>query len=172
MGLSDSITQDAFGRLVGISQPAVSDLMQRGILEPGASGHDWLLAYCERLREIGAGRQAADGGLDLVQERAALARAQRESFEIKNAVLRQEYAPVELLSRVLAIVSDAVASRIDAMPAALRAACPGLDPAAYRVIEDVLTSARTDWQRSTAALADADLAGGDDSDTDVEDLES
>lgn len=170
MGLSGPLTQEAFGKLVGVSQQAVSDLVARGILEPGASGHDWLLAYCERLREVAAGRQSPDGGLDLVRERAALARAQRESVEIKNAVLRQEYAPIELLSRVLAVASQAVADRIDAVPSALRKACPTLDMAAHRVIEGVLASARNDWQRSTADLIDAELALDDDVDTDIEDL--
>jgi hypothetical protein len=47
-----------------------------------------LLAYCARLREMAAGRQSDAGGLDLIQERAALAREQRIGHEIKNAVSR------------------------------------------------------------------------------------
>lgn len=66
-------TQAAFGSLVGISQPAVSDLVSRGILRDGESVGEWLKAYCGNLREQAAGRLAS-GDLDLATERAGLAR--------------------------------------------------------------------------------------------------
>ncbi|HRO59432.1 MAG TPA: hypothetical protein PK177_09745 [Burkholderiaceae bacterium] len=151
----------------------MSELVHRGILDPNATGQEWLLAYCHRLREVAAGRMSAElGGLDLVQERAALARAQRESVEIKNGVLRQEYAPIELLSRVLATASQAVADRIDSVPSALKKACPGLDDDAYRAIESVLVAARNEWARATAELVDAELAEMDEIDTDDEVLDA
>jgi hypothetical protein len=66
------------------------------------------------LRDQAAGRLGSElGGLDLTQERAALAREQREGQSIKNAVARKEYAPVGLLADVLGMVASAVVDRFD-----------------------------------------------------------
>lgn len=72
LDLGSQMKQSDFGRLVGISQPAVSGLISRGVLEEGASGSMWLLAYCRHLRETAAGR-ASSGDHDLATERARLA---------------------------------------------------------------------------------------------------
>lgn len=103
--LSMTMTQAAFGQLVGISQPAVSDFVKVAALGPGVSAGDMLLAYCERLREQAAGRLGETMGLDLVQERAALAREQREwivrgeampyytAQPMESATIRAQVAP-------------------------------------------------------------------------------
>lgn len=155
--------QAEFGALVGISQQAVSDLVSRGVLADGAPAGQWLLAYCHRLREQAAGRGASEtGGLDLAQERAALARSQREGIEIKNAVLRGDYAAVQLLSEVLATASQAVAERFEHLPGELRKACPDMPPSAIDQVQTVIASARNEWVRSTSALVAASLDAGDD----------
>ena len=61
--LSAQLKQAEFGELVGISQPAVSDLLARGVLTDGESGGVWLKQYCRHLREIAAGR-ATNGDLE------------------------------------------------------------------------------------------------------------
>lgn len=66
------ITQKEFGALVGVSQAAVSDMVGRNVITPGASAGQWLLEYCKHLREIAAGR-ASNGEHDLATERARLA---------------------------------------------------------------------------------------------------
>ncbi len=165
MTLDQPIRQADFGLMVGIGQPAVSDLVSRGVLEDGAPLRQWLLAYCGRLREQAAGRVGAtDGGLDLAQERAALARSQRVGIDIKNAVLRGDYAAVELLSEVLATASQAVAERFDHLPGQLRKACPDLQPAAIDQVMTAIASARNEWVRTTMALVAVGLeqAGDDD----------
>ena len=71
------ISQAEFAALIGVSEARVSQLVSEGVIVRGDSGHEWLLAYCERLRDQAAGRASAGlGGLDLVQERAALAWAE------------------------------------------------------------------------------------------------
>jgi len=158
MTLDQPIRQADFGALVGIGQPAVSDLVSRGVLEDGAPLRVWLLAYCGRLREQAAGRLGSvEGGLDLAQERAALAREQRMGIAIKNAVLRGDYAAVELLSEVLATASQAVAERFDHLPGQLRKACPDLPPSAVDQVMASIASARNEWVRSTVALVSASL---------------
>ena len=158
-------TQKDFAALVGISQAAASNWASAGLLAPGATLGEWLLAYCGRLREQAAGRVGAtDGGLDLAQERAALARSQRVGIDIKNAVLRGDYAAVELLSEVLATASQAVAERFDHLPGQLRKACPDLQPAAIDQVMTAIASARNEWVRTTVALVSSSLdqAGDDD----------
>ena len=151
--LQAQITQAEFAQLIGVSEAKVSQLAADGTLERGASAQAWLHAYCARLREQAAGR-AGDGagGLDLVQERAALAREQRVSYEIKNAIARGEYAPIGLLADVLAFASRAVVDRFDALPGRLKKACPDLPSEARDVVATVITSARNEWIRATAEL--------------------
>lgn len=168
------MTQAEFGELVGISQQAVSSLVQAGVLVAGRPWGEWLLAYCERLREQAAGRMGAEEGLDLVQERAALARSQRIAQDLKNAVARGEYAPIGLLTDVLALASSAVVDRFDQLDGALRKACPDLPEQARVAVQSVLATARNEWIKSTAQLVDERLAQLDDqaedSDADGEEL--
>lgn len=167
--LSAQIRQIDFGLLVGISQQAVSDLVTRGVLKHGLSAGEWLHAYCGHLREVAAGRASAvGGGLDLVQERAALAREQREAVAIKNAVARREYAPVEVLTQVLSDACAAVVERLEALPARLRKEVPELPIEAHEAIGAVIASARNEWVRAASESmlrkAPADDAAADDGD--------
>lgn len=161
--LDECVTQAEFGRLVGVDQSVVSRLVTDGTLQAGSAAGDWLLAYCERLRTVAAGRYS-DGPLDLAQERAALAREQRAGLEIKNAVLRGEYASVALLSQVLATASQAVAERFDHLPGVLKKACPQMTDAERDQVVAVIAQARNEWVRATAELVTAAVNALDDDD--------
>lgn len=153
------MTQAEFGALVGISQPAVSDLVRSGVLQAGDSWRTWLNAYCSRLREQAAGRMGGDGGArDLVKERAELTYEQKVAQRIKNDVARGEYAPVGLLADVLAAAGSAVVDRFDQLDGALRKACPDLPADARTAVNAVIASARNEWIRATAKLMDDRLA--------------
>jgi len=115
------------------------------------------IAYVRRLREQAAGRLGNEGGLDLVQERAALAREQRLGISIKNRVAQKEYAPIGLLADVLAAASRNVVDRFDALSGTLARTCPGLDDEARTQVLRVIASARNEWVRSTESLAVAAL---------------
>lgn len=149
--LAAPISQAEFAQIVGISEARVSTLISEGVLVKGDSAHGWLLGYCDRLRDMAAGRHSA-GGLDLVQERAALARSQREAQELKNAVARGEYAPIGLLADVLGQAASAVVDRMDQVEGDLRKACPDLPEDARVVVLRTLANARNEWIRSTAKL--------------------
>lgn len=139
--------------MVGVSEASISTRVSDGVLVRGDTAHEWLLAYCERLRDQAAGR-LGDGinGLDLVQERAALTRSQREAQELKNAVARGEFAPIGALADVLGQASSAVVDRMDQMEGQLRKACPDLPEEARVVVLRVMADARNEWIRSTAKL--------------------
>ncbi|QGW82940.1 hypothetical protein [Variovorax paradoxus] len=158
--MSVGITQAEFAVLIGVSEAKVSQLIGEGVIERGQTAHAWLLAYCERLREVAAGRASIeDGGLDLVQERARLARSQREAQDIKNAVARGEFAPIGLLADVLGMASSAVVDRFEQLEGALRKACPDLPDEAKATVQQVIANARNEWIRATGKLVVAELEG-------------
>lgn len=154
--LQKPLTQAEFGELVGVSQQTVSGLVSAGVLASGATGHEWLVAYCGRLREQAAGR-AAQGGLDLATERAALARAQREAVELKNAVARGQYAPITLLASVLAKASSAVAAQMDGIEGTLAKLAPDLPERTKQGVLGAVAKARNEWVRTTSSLVDSQL---------------
>lgn len=143
-------SQADFAELIGVSEAKVSQMLTEGVLERGATQLQWLRAYCARLREQAAGRDATG---QLTQERAALAREQRVGQEIKNRVAQGEYAPVGLLADVLAAASAGVVDRFDTLPGLLRKTCPDLPSEAREAVMRVMTSARNEWVRATAELA-------------------
>ncbi|CAN7364926.1 hypothetical protein LJR118_002164 [Acidovorax sp. LjRoot118] len=159
--------------MVSLSEARISQLVADGVLVRGDSAQEWLAAYCERLRDQAAGRLGDGvGGLDLVQERAALAREQREGQAIKNAVARKEYAPVGLLADVLGQAASAVVGRFDQLEATLRKACPDLPHEAKIAILQVIASARNEWIRSTAKLVSQSVDAMLESDADDEDAQA
>lgn len=170
--LSQKVTQAEFAQMVGLSEARVSQLISEDVLPRDASAHDWLTAYCDRLREQAAGRASA-GPLDLAQERAALAREQRVGQAIKNAVARKEYAPVGVLADILGLAASAVVDRFDQLEGLLRKAAPDLPDEARTVVMKVIANARNEWIRATdrsvtdAIDAMAFDAGPDDADGDM-----
>lgn len=165
MRLTEAITQQAFGDLVGISQPSVSEMMRIGVLHEGGTARDWLLSYCNRLREQAAARMSLEaGGLDLAHERAALARSQREGFEIRNAALRAEFAPMALMNEVLCVVSQAVGDGFAQLPAQIAQACPQLGAAELQQVAAFIASAQAEWVRGTAELSAPHVMAADDED--------
>lgn len=166
--LDAPISQAEFAQIVGISEARVSTLISEGVLVKGDSAHSWLLGYCERLRDMAAGRHSA-GGLDLVQERAALARSQREAQDLKNAVARGEYAPIGLLADVLGQAASAVVDRMDQVEGDLRKACPDLPEDARVVVLRTLANARNEWIRSTAKLVSDQVDGMTEDQEDADD---
>ena len=167
--LDQTVSQSEFAQMIGVSEARVSQLVSEGVITRGDTAAGWLVAYCERLRDQAAGRMGETYGLDLVQERAALAREQREGQVIKNAVARKEFAPVGLLADVLGMAASAVVDRFDQLEGALRKACPDLPDEAKNTVQQVIANARNEWLRGTATLVsdglDAMLAAQDEDDT-------
>ena len=154
--LLDQLTSQAeFAEMVGVSEARISQLMADGVMARGDTAHGWLLSYCERLRDQAAGRAGSEsGGLDLVQERAALAREQRIAQELKNQTARGEYAPIGLLADVLGRASSSVVDRFDLLEGDLRKACPDIPDEVLLTVLGVNAKARNEWLRSTSRLVD------------------
>ena len=150
--LDQTVSQSEFAQMIGVSEARVSQLVSEGVITRGDTAAGWLVAYCERLRDQAAGRMGETYGLDLVQERAALAREQREGQAIKNAVARKEFAPVGLLADVLGMAASAVVDRFDQLEGAMRKACPDLPDEAKTTVQQVIAAARNEWIRATSTL--------------------
>lgn len=155
-------TQEAFSRLVGISQPAVSDLLTRGILKPGQPAAEWLIRYTAHLREQAAGR-GADG--ELAANRAATERTRKELLDIRLAERRKEVAPVDVIEQVLAHIGRQIRGTLEPLHVKLKMRCPQLGPEDLKLIEaDVATACNLAASMSVACLADLeseDPAGDD-----------
>lgn len=119
VNLNEKSSQAEFGNIIGVSQQLVSDLAKRGVIESNQALGEWLKRYCSHMREIAAGR-AAEGGLDLAAERAALAREQRIRIEMQNAVTRREYGPIDALETGLADCLSKIAAQLDTIPGKLK----------------------------------------------------
>lgn len=134
-------TQAAFGDLVGISQPAVSGLVEREILAPGGTLKDWVRAYTEHLRVQAAGR-AAMGSLDLATERARLASEQADRVAMQNAEKRKELAPSHALEEILTRAGSRAGKILDTIPGLLKRRLPQLSADDIKAVELVIVKAR------------------------------
>lgn len=156
--LSAPVQQSVIAEIVGVSKQAINALVQEGKLPECKTTGEMIAAYCERLRDQAAGRLGdVPGGLDLVQERAALAREQRIAQKLKNDVASGEYAPIGLLSDVLGMASSAVVDRMDQMEGTLRKSCPGIDDDVMTIVLRVMANARNEWIRATCKLISESL---------------
>lgn len=155
--LDQTVSQAEFAEMIGVSEARVSQLVSDQVIRRGDTAHEWLLGYCERIRDQAAGRAGGASGLDLVQERAALARSQRIAQDLKNSVSKGEYAPIGLLADVLSRAASAVVDRMDQADGQLRKACPDLPEDARATVLTLLANARNEWIRATAKLVADDI---------------
>jgi len=166
--LQIAVTQKVFGEIVGISQPAVSDLIKRGILTDGDIASNWLIAYCSHLREQAAGRAGSDGSLDLVSERARLAKEQADKVAFQNAITRNQLAPVDLLEEVLAKAAARINGKFDSIPGRVKRRFPSLPSEAIDLIDSEISIVRNEVAsmslndiNDNVTIADEDIVSGD-----------
>lgn len=139
--MNEQITQGQFADMVGVTQQAISDQLSRGVLQRGDTAAGWLRAYCRNLREQAAGR-ASMGDLDLVQERARLAKEQADKVAMANAVERRELAPVSLMEVTLSKLGRQIIGILEALPVNLKMNCPHLTTEDLALITAQIIKAR------------------------------
>ena len=131
------MTQSEFAELVGITQPAVSDLVKRGVLRPNITAATWLRDYCAHLREEAAGRAGT-----LAEASAALKIAQRQEVEMRVAIKRKEYMPVGLIAQVLALMGRQSATIFDGIKPGIRLRWPDITAEQLDYIDAEVSKAR------------------------------
>lgn len=130
---------------------------------------EWRLRYLRKLREEAAGR-AATGDLDLVGERARLAKVQADRIEMQNAVTRKELAPTELIEEVLARAGARAAKLLDTIPGELKRRAPQLTADDLAAIAGVIAKVRNTASAMSLADVQADETDDDHSDERAERL--
>lgn len=156
--LNQECTQTAFARLVGVSQPTVSELLTKGVLSKGQSAQTWLHAYVSHLREQAAGR-GGDG--ELAANRAAESATRNELLQIKLKKARGEFAEVAVIEQVLATIGSQIASALEPLPARIKMHHPELSNIALKEIEERITEARNKAAAAGLAVLDAEDTTGD-----------
>ena len=151
----------AVARAIGVSRQAVQEMLADGrVGEPKTNG-ELLKAIYERLRTTAAKRgvvqQEADDQLNPQQEKAMLDRSRREGQDIKNAVEKGKFAPIELLADTLAQASVAVVDRFDQLDATVRKSCPDMTPLQVDTVKKVIANARNAWVVGTSKLISESL---------------
>ena len=149
--LGQPCTQQELADLVGVTQSAISRHISADHVPRDGTALEQIRAYVAHLTAEAA-RQTGDGLLSLPAERAKLARVQREAVEMKNEALRAEYAPTELLRRVLAMTSASMATNIDQLAGQIDQAVPDLPESARATVLAIIAKARANWVWSTARL--------------------
>ncbi|MFO1144675.1 MAG: hypothetical protein U1E59_20325 [Amaricoccus sp.] len=88
------VTTQQLATLTGVSAEAIRKAVREGRIPSKGRGRfalgETLQAYCAGLRSVASGHGTVEEAADLTQERALLAKAQREAVDLKNAVARGE----------------------------------------------------------------------------------
>lgn len=82
--LDKPVTATAFGELVGVTQQAISQRVNAGLLVPGQPLREWIRGYCTKLRDEAAGR-GGDDQQSLTRARTREAEASTELKQIQIA---------------------------------------------------------------------------------------
>jgi terminase small subunit / prophage DNA-packing protein len=124
--MAETISERDLAAVFGIDPRSGRDLAARGIIaRVGRGRYDQAaatLAYCAHLREIAAGRGSEDGEFDLTAERARLAKEQADAAALKNAVMRGELLPADIVEQTWSTVFREWRSGLLAVPSRLRQA--------------------------------------------------
>jgi phage terminase Nu1 subunit (DNA packaging protein) len=134
-------TQKVIAEHLDLTQQTVCDLLPKIGMTVEDSLSDIRIAYIRRIREQAAGRTSS-GPLDLVNERARLAKEQADRLEMQNAVTRREMAPVVVIEHVLARAGVKVAGILDSIPGMIRRRSKSVSSDDLDAIADEIIRAR------------------------------
>ena len=175
------MNQRELARGLGLSPAAVCRAIKRGMPAHSVeAARAWRASTVAPYARSGAGSQGAPpptgaaparGGLNLADERAALAREQRIGIRMKNAIARREYAPVEYLTLTLAAASSAFVEHLDHVPARLRREHPDLPAAALDAVLKTLADARNAFCDAAEELMTERMPRRGDFDTEDDEIE-
>lgn len=155
-------TQTEVATHLGISQQAVAKLVDIGIFprtpRRGLDLDQCRVAYLGRLREEAAGRAAQGDGedLDLVTERARLAKEQADRIAMENDLTRREVVRSEDVVKILSPLIANLRTRLLAIPSECAVALAGAKSAAaaQAIVMRIVVDALTDLASGTTAISD------------------
>ncbi len=147
--MQSEVTAEELASWIGASTRTVRELAGRDIVvRSGREKYqlkESIIAYVSYLREVAAGRGPASGagGLDLVAERARLAREQADAQAMKNDITRGEVVPVAYAAADLGRRCARIRTRLLAIPSetAVRVQRAKTAPKTESIIRDVIYEA-------------------------------
>lgn len=147
-------TLKATARHLDLSPERVRQLVALQVFpDPRKSDLDAIrITYLRHLREVAAGRAAADGTIDLTTERALLARAQKESAELRNATTRRELIPAHEIGSLVSMMIVALKSALQALPSRIRQQAPHLDAHDVKALQDGIDAALHEFADALTSL--------------------
>jgi len=134
-------TQKELADHIDLSPQQVHNLTKRGILPPskGRGGNDLDLcriAYIRYLRGVKKGQieQSTSQDINIDRERALNLRADTRLKELKEAQIRKELAPIQLLELVLGKTCAQISATLEAIPLKVKRRVPKLSNAEVEII--------------------------------------
>lgn len=119
-------TQNEVARHLGVTAKYVGDLIVEGVIEKRPRAQydidECRKAYITKLRESAAGR-ASSGELDLVAERARLAKEQADAKEMDNAIGRGDLVYIEDVAKQFENMLTKVRTKLLALPTKIAPEC-------------------------------------------------
>ncbi len=110
-------TQKQLAERFGVTQQAISQLVQKSVLTPGADLDQWTREAWKYMTDCAAGRHGP-----LAESRTRLAARQSEKIEIELATKRGELAPLNIIAEAVFIpLVQAIRTKILAYPSRARA---------------------------------------------------
>jgi phage terminase Nu1 subunit (DNA packaging protein) len=158
-------TQDQVAAHIDLSGRQVRDLLGRGIL-PASKGRGGLnadacrLAYIRYLRGLHRKQiSEPDSGpmdVDVDKERALNLRADTRLKELKEAQLRKELAPIQLLEMVLGKTCAQISAALEAIPLKVKRMVPKLSNAEVEIIRREIIKCQNIAAESTLNIDEFD----------------
>lgn len=160
-------TQAEIAAHLDLTDRTVRDLKKRGVFNADGRGQLDLdacrVAYIRHLRERAAGRtsdEAEAEGLDLVAEKARLAKEQADHYAMRNAEKRGELVPVADYTAAVLSVIEMVKAKLLRIPAKVAKTDSRLKGRIADALEDAL-------DELSAARITEERGGADDGDDDA-----
>lgn len=127
--LTATITQTEFGKLVGLSQPRINQLLDEDVLVRDETSRSSRLMFFDSLKNFIQSKQSTDAGVNFWKERSLHEKAKRELAELKLKERQGELYEADTVERVLAdLLTDfrnkllgighKLASQLENLPAA------------------------------------------------------
>lgn len=158
-------TQKEVAEHLDLTDRSVRDLKARGVFNADARSQMDIdacrVAYIRHLRERAAGRtsdEAEAEGLDLVAEKARLAKEQADHYAMRNAEKRGELVPVADYTAAVLSVIEMVKAKLLRIPAKVAKTDSRLKDRIADALEDALD------ELSAARIAEERGGGDDDGD--------
>jgi len=151
MDLQDKVTEKNLVLITGLSQGRINQMKGQMIWSVDMTLADASHAIVKWLGKRAAGHVSEDG-LDLVQERAKLARENRETASLKNAELRNTLVKVEEIRRSMFTAARSVRNALQTIPDRISTPISGMNDhhdihtLIDKEIHDALDNMDSNWQ--------------------------